>query len=88
LSESEILGSLKRIEKWLAIVAKTQLGPILQREIADKRMAELWQLTGKATQREVKTKLNMSADTISSAWQRWERLGLLVREGKEYRRVL
>jgi len=88
MSESEILGSLKRIEEWLVIVAKTQLGPILQREIADKRMAELWQLTGKATQREVKTKLNMSADTISSAWQRWERLGLLAKEGKEYRRVL
>jgi DNA-binding MarR family transcriptional regulator len=88
MSESEILGYLKRIEEWLAIVAKTQLGPILQTEIADKRMAELWQLTGKATQREVKTKLNMSADTISSAWQRWERLGLLVREGKEYRRVI
>jgi hypothetical protein len=88
MSESEILGYLKRIEELLTIVAKTQLGPILQREIEDKRMAELWELTGKATQREVKTKLNMSADTISSAWQRWERLGLLVREGKEYRRVL
>jgi hypothetical protein len=88
MSDTEMLGYLKQIEEWLAIIAKTQLGPILQREIADKRMAELWQLTGKTSQREVKTKLNMSANTISSAWQRWERLGLLVKEGKEYRRVL
>jgi hypothetical protein len=83
----EILNSLSRIELSLSILVRAQLGPILQRELADKRMAELWNLTGSATQRQVKTRLNMSANTISATWQRWERLGLLVKDGKEYRRA-
>jgi transposase len=62
--------------------------PVLQVELADPRMAELYDLTGTYSQREIKKKLNMSATTISEAWKRWERLGLLVREGQEYRRVV
>lgn len=83
----DILESLKRIEQSLSVLVRAQLGPILQKELADKRMAELWDLTGRATQRQVKTSLNMSANTISAAWQRWERLGLLVKNGNEYRRA-
>lgn len=85
--DSEILDCLRRLERSLAILVRTQLGPVLERELTDKRMADLWELTGNATQRDVKKRLNMSANTISATWQRWERLGLLVRDGKEYRKA-
>jgi DNA-binding MarR family transcriptional regulator len=86
--EHESLKVLQRIEQWVAIIAKAQLGPILQAELADPRMAQLYRLTGTSTQREVKAALKMSATTISDAWNRWEQLGLLVREGKEFRKVI
>lgn len=84
----EILQALHRIEGWLAILAKTQLAPIANAELAEPKMAQLFKLTGIATQREIKKKLNISADTISDAWNRWERMGLVVREGNQYRKVL
>jgi transposase len=64
------------------------LAPVLQKEFADPRTRELYELTGTYGQREIKKKLNMSANTISDAWKRWEQLGLLTREGQEYRKVL
>lgn len=85
--DSKILDCLQRLERLLAILVRAQLGPVLERELTDKRMVDLWRLTGNATQRDVKRRLNMSANTISATWQRWERLGLLVKDGKEYRRA-
>jgi DNA-binding MarR family transcriptional regulator len=84
----EVLKSLNRIEQLLVLLTKAYLAPVLQKEFADPRMLQLYELTGTHGQREIKKKLNMSANTISDAWKRWERLGLLTREGQEYRRVL
>lgn len=85
---SEVLNKLNRIEQLLVLVTKAQLEHVLQKEFADPRMRQLYELTGTHGQREIKKKLNMSANTISDAWKRWEQLGLLTREGQEYRRVL
>jgi hypothetical protein len=83
-----ILQALNRIEVWLTILAKAQLSPIANAEFAKPKMAELYNLTGTATQRQIKKALGISADTISDAWNRWERIGLVVRDGQQYRKVL
>ncbi len=85
---AEVLKMLNRIEQLLVLLTKTHLAPLLQKELADPRMAQLYELTGSHGQREVKKKLNMSATTISEAWKRWEQMGLLIKEGQEYRRVI
>jgi DNA-binding MarR family transcriptional regulator len=85
---SEMVKRLARIEQLLELLTKTQLAPVLQKELNDSRMAQLYDLTGSHGQREIRKKLSMSANTISDAWNRWEQLGLLVREGQEYRRVI
>ena len=83
----EALNLLRRMEQWLAILAKAQLAPIMKAELSDPRMADLYKLTGTYGQRDIKKKMNMSANTISEAWKRWERQGLIIKEGKEYRKV-
>ena len=88
IDNAEVLKSLSRIEQLLVLLTKTQLAPLLQQEFADPRMAQPYELTGSRGQREIKKKLNLSANTISDAWKRWEQMGLLVKEGQEYRRVL
>jgi DNA-binding MarR family transcriptional regulator len=85
--DEETLKVLLRIEQWVAMLAKAQLAPILKAELSDPRMAQLYKLTGSYGQRDIKKKLNMSANTISDAWKRWERQGLILKEGKEYRKV-
>ena len=88
MSDSEeTLKVLRRIEQWVAMLAKAQLFPILKAELSDPRMAQLYKVTGTLGQREIKKKLNMSANTISSSWKRWEQQGLLVKQGNEYRKV-
>ncbi len=88
LDLAEVVRKLDRIEQLLVLVTKAQLASLLKEEFSDPRMARLYQLTGSHGQREIKKELNMSANTISEAWKRWETLGLLVKDGKEYRRVL
>lgn len=85
---TEVLKKLNRIEQLLVLVTKAQMTPVLQKEFTDPRMLQLYELTGTHGQREIKKKLNMSANTISDAWKRWEQLGLLTKEGQEYRKVL
>ena len=38
--------------------------------------------------KQISTKVGMSTGTISRTWQRWEQLGILVKEKGQYRRVL
>jgi len=85
---AEVIKKLNRIEQLLVLLAKAHLASMLREEFVDARMAQLYELTGTHGQRETKKRLNMSANTISEAWQRWEQMGLLTRDGKEYRRVI
>jgi DNA-binding MarR family transcriptional regulator len=88
VDSAEILNKLARLEQLLLLLTRTQLEPVLQKEFADPKMRKLYDLTGTHGQREIKKELNMSANTISDAWKRWERMGLLVKEGQEYRKVI
>jgi len=86
-NNEEALILLRRIDHWLERLAKSQLEPVLSAELSDPRMAALYKLTGTHGQREIKKKLKMSANTISDAWNRWERQGLIIKEGRDYRKV-
>lgn len=84
----EVLETLKRIEEWVAIIAKAQLAPVAKSEFADGKMAKLYGMTGKASQTQIQKTLKLSPNRISDAWKRWEQQGLLIREGQRYRKVL
>jgi hypothetical protein len=86
--KGEIIASLRRLEASLEILVKAQLAPVAEVEFANQKMATLYELTGHATQPEIKKRLRISANTISDTWKRWERLGLLVKDGQRYRKVL
>lgn len=86
--ESEILEALRRIEEWMMLSVKVQLSPIAERELSDSKMKELYAMTGDVSTQEIQKKLKLAAKTISDTWKRWEQLGLLIRDGKRYRKVL
>jgi DNA-binding MarR family transcriptional regulator len=79
---------LERTNELLSVIAKAQLAPGLEAELSDPKMRRLYELTGsEMTAKEIAKKLKASATTISNAWKRWERRGLVVKNGKRYRRV-
>jgi DNA-binding IclR family transcriptional regulator len=47
----------------------------------------LFELTGKLPVTELSKKTGFSAGKISNIWQSWERAGMLVKDGKQYRRL-
>ena len=80
--------TMDRIEALLTALVKLQVGPILQDELKDDTNRQLYELTGKATRREIQKKLKVSPGRISATWQRWERLGIMVKDGQTYRRTV
>jgi DNA-binding MarR family transcriptional regulator len=83
-----VVDRLERIEMWLNVLVRIQLAPILDRETSDPRSAQLYELTGEVPAKEIAKKLKCSMTTVSDSWKRWERLGLLVKEGSRYRKVV
>ena len=81
------LKTLKRIEELLTIIAKAQVSSRLKERLADARMRKLYELTGKHTVRELEKKTGINKSTISSIWKEWEIEGLLLKEGKKYKRA-
>ncbi len=86
-TQSDALAVLKRIELLLTALVKKQMAAVLEEELRDPKKRELYRLTGKYTSRELVARTHSSPKTISQLWQRWESLGLLVKDGKKYRKI-
>lgn len=87
MAEDEVAELLRRNNELLVLIAKLMMAPTLQLELAEPKHRELYNHTGKKSQAEVAKKLKMSATTVSQLWRRWEEIGLLIKDGKRYRRV-
>jgi len=70
----------------LRVIARALLSPVIERELSNKRVAQVYEMTGQATRPEIEKKSGFSGGKISGLWIRWERLGLLVKDGKSYRK--
>lgn len=84
----ETLSTLKRIEESLSILVRCQLAPTLRPELVDPKMAKVYNLTGNKNSKIIAKEASCSESTVSSSWKRWEQLGLLIKDGKSYRKVL
>jgi hypothetical protein len=79
---------LDRVIELLEASVRLQWGPVLERELEDPKMRTLFEATGTMGQKELTKKLQMSATTICAAWKRWADIGLMVKDGKSYRKVV
>lgn len=78
---------LARIEQLLIVIAKLLSAPVIADELRDPKLAKLYELTGSVTADEAAKKLACSKTTVSEAWRRWERAGLVILNGRRYERV-
>ena len=87
--EAQMVPLIKRTNELLEVLVKVQLGGVLRDELADPKKRQLYELTGGSLARPaISTKVGMSGGAISGHWKRWEQLGLLIKDGKSYRKVL
>lgn len=85
---SEEVRLLRRLEELLSLIPRATLAGRLDEILRDKSHRLLYQETGRIPVKELAKKTGLSTGTISSLWQKWEQTGLIVKEGKQYRKVL
>lgn len=86
--DGEVLACLRRIEGLLHVLAKSQLRATMEQEFSDPKMRQVYALTETLSARELGKKMKWSRMKISRIWQRWEELGLVIKDGSQYRRTL
>ena len=80
---------LKQSNVYLGILARAQLRDVIARELKDAKRKKLYELTdGTKSVKELATLTGMSTGTISETWQEWEASGLIIKEGRSYKRAL
>ncbi len=84
---SEELKALKRIELLLEVMAKTAVSEKLAKVFKESKHKLLYENTGHLSVRELSKLTGFSLGKISGLWSQWEQEGLLVKDGKSYRRV-
>jgi hypothetical protein len=84
---SELVAATRRIEQLVEILAKLSLRQVMAEELSDPIAEALYKATGTKTITEISAEIGWSAATISRTWTRWNRLGLLVKNGRSYRRT-
>lgn len=88
MNDSSTNDLLQRNNELLEILVRLQLKPALDEELADPKNRQLYELTGKLPIGRIAAQLKMSAGKISGIWQRWEQRGLLIKDGRSYRRAV
>jgi len=88
-SRVDVGSLLQRTNDLLLILVKAQLRAVIAAELSDPKKKALYELTGTALPvKKISEQIGMATGTISTTWQHWDDVGLLIKDGKSYRRVL
>ena len=83
---SDELKALRRIEALMQTLVKISLAEPMSRLLTDDTLRGLYEKTGKLKREQLEKQTGFSAGKISGLWSQWEQAGLLVKEGKTYRK--
>jgi len=86
--EFDILATLQRMEALLRILVKLELRSIMDTELTTDMLRKLYEMTGATNAREITRATGLGLGTVSRTWSRWEQLGLVIKDGKYYRKSL
>ena len=85
---NEQLATLQRIEVLMTVIAKTLLSDKLAEIMKDPKHRMIYEGAGRIPSKQLAKKARVSFTTVSGLWQKWERQGLMIKDGKSYRPVL
>jgi len=89
MSDESLVTLMERANELLSVLVKVHVRDVLAAELSDPKKKKLYELTdGVHTVRQLVDKLGMSQGAISTTWQEWSDVGILVKRNGKYRRVL
>ena len=77
---------IKKIREMLEFLVKQKIADRVNK--LNETEKKIYELTGIKGQTEIVKTLNTAPNTISKVWQKLEEEGLLIKEGKGYRKVI
>jgi len=77
---------IKKIREMMELLVKQKISGKLNKLSADEK--KVYELTGSEKRSLIESKTGFAAGKISKIWIRLEEEGLLVKEGKSYRKVV
>jgi len=77
---------IKKIRTLLEFLVKQKIAEKLKKLSDTER--KIYELTGKKGHTEIFKSLKIAPNTVSKIWQKLEKEGLLIKEGKKYRKVI
>jgi hypothetical protein len=80
--------TLLRIEQILEGLLRCAVSPKLDQIRSDKRLNQIYELTGNSGVAEIAKKVRVSTGKISGLWRHWEDSGLIVKDGKSFRKLV
>jgi hypothetical protein len=83
---SEELETLKRIEALLRSLVRISLAESMSTLLTDDKLRGLYDGTGNLKRGDLEKRTGFSAGKISGLWAEWESAGLLIKDGKSYRK--
>lgn len=83
---SDELEALLRIEKLLRSLIRISLAQPMKDLLATDELRELYLNTGKLKRQDLEKRTGFSAGKISGLWTQWEQAGLLIRDGKSFKK--
>ena len=78
---------LLRIEQLVSGILRAVVSEKLEEIRSDKTLKLIYELTGSVGVAEIAKKARVSTGKISGVWRSWEDAGLIVKEGKSYRKL-
>lgn len=86
--DSDELKTLRRIEALLTAMTRAALFEKLREIRSDKALRLLYERTGQHSVKELAKATKFSVGKISGIWREWEDKGLLIKDGKSFRKVV
>ena len=83
---SNELEALLRIEKLLRSLVRISLAQPMKDLLATDELRELYLNTGKVKRHDLEKRTGFSAGKISGLWSQWEQAGLLIKDGKSFKK--
>lgn len=86
--DDDVAQSLKNIEKHLEALVRFSYAQAKRQAFSDKTEEEIFELTGVKGQTEIRKEFHISPNTLSDLWSKWYEMGLLVKDGKGYKKTI
>ena len=86
--DAQMLRRIETIEMYLKSLLALTMAPVLEEELSDDTAKAIYELVGVNTGQEIADKVGVSNATVSRALSRWAGMGILVKDGSHYTRVI